>query len=171
MILSSLFLRITITMYMTMRKTQNENRAIVTRLPNRAPTIAPAWLELLIEIELELLLAEVGSVEIGVVEALITETGLFIDAELAVWVVSHWPIIEQAIKHEHHDTISWHYTDNVHAGWSTNPYNLEELIDASIIRLSPDYHASLAKASPDGGKRMMKGWLQFPETYWLLARI
>ena len=59
-------------MYMTMRKILNENRAIANRVPNRAPAIAPAGLELL---------AEVGSGE---------------DAGLAV---GHWPIIEQAIKH------------------------------------------------------------------------
>lgn len=97
MILSSLFLRITITVYITTRKTQNENRAIATRHPNRAPTVAPISLFEVapVEVELEVLLAEVGPVEIGLVEALVAETGLVfevIDAGLMVGVVSHWPM-------------------------------------------------------------------------------
>ena len=84
-------------MFYLLRKVQSSAQIKykhATRLPNRAPTVAPARLlevELLIEVELELLLAEVGSVEIGVVEALITEV---IDAGLVVGRVSHWPIIE-----------------------------------------------------------------------------
>ena len=48
-----------------------------------------------VEVELEVLLAEVEPVEIGLVEALVAETGLVfevIDAGLAVGVVSHWPM-------------------------------------------------------------------------------
>ena len=90
-------------MYITTRKIQNENRAIATRHPNRAPTVAPiSLLEVApVEVELEVLLAEVEPVEIGLVEALVAETGLVFevipiiikfDAGLAVGVVSHWPM-------------------------------------------------------------------------------
>lgn len=87
-------------MYITTRNTQNENRAIATKHPSRAPTVVPARL---LEVELELLLAEVGLVEIGLVEVLaglVVEAGLVVDAGhgLVVGIVSHWPMIVHNIK-------------------------------------------------------------------------